>query len=166
MCHVLSSSTNNFADALTLSRMSSLSGRMNIARVWILYWIQENKKAAYFLRSKLFTYDIIKNSTAISIKHRILETFNIKTKINSDSLYSFKNSLFSPLLPDVCVNYSPRQLRFKDYDDPLWYLQTLLQTLKWNKRLNNNTNKFKSQKAPFYNNNTTEYIENELFQPR
>ena len=31
--HVLSSSTNNFAHAQTLSRMSSLSGRMNIARI-------------------------------------------------------------------------------------------------------------------------------------
>jgi hypothetical protein len=35
LCHVLSSSTNNFADALTFSRMSSLSGRMTIARVYI-----------------------------------------------------------------------------------------------------------------------------------
>jgi hypothetical protein len=33
LCHVLSSSTNNFAHAQTFSRMSSLSGRMNIARV-------------------------------------------------------------------------------------------------------------------------------------
>jgi hypothetical protein len=33
LCHVFSSSTNNFAHAQTLSRMSSLSGRMNIARV-------------------------------------------------------------------------------------------------------------------------------------
>ena len=44
----------------------------------ILYWIQENKTATYFLRSRIFTYDIIKNSTAISIKHGILATFNIK----------------------------------------------------------------------------------------
>jgi hypothetical protein len=28
---------------------------------WILYWIQENKTATYFLRSRLFTYDIMKN---------------------------------------------------------------------------------------------------------
>ena len=27
----------------------------------ILYWIQENKTATYFLRSRLFTYDIMKN---------------------------------------------------------------------------------------------------------
>jgi hypothetical protein len=33
LCHVLSSSTTNFAHAQTLSRMSSLSDRMNIARV-------------------------------------------------------------------------------------------------------------------------------------
>ena len=28
---------------------------------WILYWIQENKTSTYFLRSRLFTYDIMKN---------------------------------------------------------------------------------------------------------
>ena len=28
---------------------------------WILYWIQENKTGTYFLRSRLFTYDIMKN---------------------------------------------------------------------------------------------------------
>jgi hypothetical protein len=33
LCYVLSSSTNNFAHPQTLSRMSSLSGPMNIARV-------------------------------------------------------------------------------------------------------------------------------------
>jgi hypothetical protein len=32
----------------------------------------------YFLRPRLFTYDIRKISSAISIKHRILATFNIK----------------------------------------------------------------------------------------
>ena len=32
-----------------------------------------------------------KISTAISIKHRILATFNIKKKFNSDSLYAFKH---------------------------------------------------------------------------
>jgi hypothetical protein len=30
---------------------------------WILYWIQENITATYFLRSRLFTYDIMKNFT-------------------------------------------------------------------------------------------------------
>jgi hypothetical protein len=33
LCHVLFSSTNNFAHAQALSRMSSLSGHMNITRV-------------------------------------------------------------------------------------------------------------------------------------
>ena len=28
---------------------------------WILYWIQENETATYFLRSRLFTYDVMKN---------------------------------------------------------------------------------------------------------
>ena len=56
----------------------------------ILYWIQENKTATYFLRSRIFTYDIIKNSTAISIKHGTLATFNTKQKLNSESLYAFK----------------------------------------------------------------------------
>ena len=42
--------------------------------------MQENQTATYFLRSRIFTYDIIKNSTAISIKHGILATFNIKQK--------------------------------------------------------------------------------------
>jgi hypothetical protein len=58
---------------------------------WILYWIRENKTATYLLRSRLFTLHMIlwKISPAISIKHRILSTFNIKKKFNSDSLYAF-----------------------------------------------------------------------------
>jgi hypothetical protein len=40
--------------------------------------MQENQTVTYFLRSRLFTYDIMKFSTAISIKHRILATFDIK----------------------------------------------------------------------------------------
>jgi hypothetical protein len=32
-----------------------------VGKHWILYWIQENKTATYFLRSRLFTYDIMKN---------------------------------------------------------------------------------------------------------
>ena len=42
-----------FAHAQTLSRMSSLSGRMNIGRV---NWMEENQTATYFLRSRQFTY--------------------------------------------------------------------------------------------------------------
>jgi hypothetical protein len=70
---------------------------------WILYWIQENKTATYFLRSRLFTYDITKISTAISIKHRILATFNIKKKFNSDSLYAFKHK--STEVINFCFNH-------------------------------------------------------------
>jgi hypothetical protein len=53
-CHVLSSSTNNFAHAQTFSRMSSLSGRMNIARVNIGFFTgfkkikqRRNKRIAF-----------------------------------------------------------------------------------------------------------------------
>jgi hypothetical protein len=41
--HVLSSSTNNVAHAQTFYRMSSLSGRMNIARVNIRFFTGFNK---------------------------------------------------------------------------------------------------------------------------
>ena len=42
--------------------MSSLSYRMTIGQVNIgLSWMEENQTATYFLRSRLFTYDIMKN---------------------------------------------------------------------------------------------------------
>ena len=91
LCNVLSSSTNNFAHAQTLSRMSSLSGRMNIARVSIGFFTRFKKikqRRISFVQGYLRMI-LWKQSTAISIKHRILATFNIK-KINSDSLYAFK----------------------------------------------------------------------------
>jgi hypothetical protein len=79
---VLSSSTNNFAHAQTLSRKSSLSGRMNIARVNIGFFTGfktiKQRRISFvlgYLRMILWT-----NSTSISIKHRILATFNIKKK--------------------------------------------------------------------------------------
>jgi hypothetical protein len=82
LCHVLSSSTNNFAHAQTLSRMSSPSGRMNIAQVNIGFFTGfknlEQRRISFvlgYLRMILW-----KISTAISIKHRILATFNIKKK--------------------------------------------------------------------------------------
>ena len=82
LCHVLSSSTNNFAHAQTLSRMSSLSGRMNIARVNIGFFTGfkkiKQRRISFvlgYLRKILW-----KISTAISIKNRILATFNIKKK--------------------------------------------------------------------------------------
>jgi hypothetical protein len=51
--------------------------------------MQENQTATHFLRSRLFTYDIMKNFNCISIKHRILATFNIK-KDQFERLYAFK----------------------------------------------------------------------------
>jgi hypothetical protein len=91
LCHVLSSSTNNFAHVQTLSRMSSLAGRMFIARVNIGFFTGFKKIKQRRISFVLGYLRMIlwKMSTAISIKHRILATFNIK-KINSDSLYAFK----------------------------------------------------------------------------
>jgi hypothetical protein len=91
LCHVPSSSTNNFAHAQTLFRMSSLSGRMNIARVNIGFFTGFKKMKQRRISFVLSYLRLIlwKISTAISIKHRILATFN-KKKINSDSLYAFK----------------------------------------------------------------------------
>jgi hypothetical protein len=87
-----SSSTNNFAHAQTLSRMSSLSGHMNIARVNIEFFtgckkIKQRRISFVLGYLRMILWKI---STAISIKHRILATFNIKNKFNSDSLYAFK----------------------------------------------------------------------------
>ena len=87
-----SSSTNNFTHAQTLSRMSSLSGRMNIAQVNIEILLNTRKSnidVLGYLRMILW-----KISTAISIKHWILATFNLR-KINSDSLYAFKSCQYS-----------------------------------------------------------------------
>jgi len=73
-----SSSANNFAHAQTLSRMSSLSGRMNVAQVNIEFFtgckkIKQRRIsfALGYLRMILW-----KMATAISIKHWILATFN------------------------------------------------------------------------------------------
>ena len=62
MC-TFSSSTNYFAHVQILSRMSSLSGHMNIARVNIEFFTgcKKIKQRRIFLRSRLFTYDIMKN---------------------------------------------------------------------------------------------------------
>jgi hypothetical protein len=87
----MQSSTNNFAHAQTLSRMSSLSCRMNIARVNIGFFTGFKKIKQQSISFVLGYLHMIlwKISTAISIKHRILATFNIKKKFNSDSLYAF-----------------------------------------------------------------------------
>ena len=74
------SSTNNFAHAQALSRMSSLSGRMNIARVNIEFFTgckRIKQRRISFVLGYLRMI-LSKISTAISIKHRILATFNKK----------------------------------------------------------------------------------------
>jgi hypothetical protein len=78
-----SSSANNFAHAQTLSRMSSLSGRMNIERVNIEFFPRWKKIKQWRISFVLCYLRMIlwKISTAISIKHRILATFNKKQSI-------------------------------------------------------------------------------------
>ena len=104
LCHVLSSSTNNFAYAQTFFRMSALSGRMNIARVNIGFFINFKKIKQRRISFVLGYLRMIlwKISTAISIKHRILATFNIKKKsilkacaFKSVVLYIFKQYIMS-----------------------------------------------------------------------
>jgi hypothetical protein len=48
--------TNAFPNEFTVRSYEYCAGKH-----MILYWIQENKTATYFLRSRLFTYDIMKN---------------------------------------------------------------------------------------------------------
>jgi hypothetical protein len=62
--------TNPFPNEFTVRSHEYCAGKK-----CILYWIQENKTDTYVLRSRLFTYDIMKTSTAISIKHRIFYNF-------------------------------------------------------------------------------------------
>ena len=86
LCHVLSSSTNNLAHAQTLYRMSSLCRSykcMNIARVNIgvlTGWKKIKQRPIAFVLGYL-RMTLWKISTAISIKHRILATFNKKKSI-------------------------------------------------------------------------------------
>jgi hypothetical protein len=61
-----SSSTNNLTNSHMRKRFPEWVRHCQV--VWILrgstlkfYWIQENQTAMYFLRSMLFTYDIMKN---------------------------------------------------------------------------------------------------------
>ena len=77
--------------------MSSLSGRMNIARVNIGFFTGFKKIKQRRISFVLGYLRMIlgKISTPFNIKHRILATFNIKKKINSDSLYAFKHILFA-----------------------------------------------------------------------
>jgi hypothetical protein len=95
------SSTNNFAHAQTLYRISSLCRSyefMNIAQVnngVLTGWKKIKQRRISFVLGYLRI--LWKISTAISIKHQILATFNIKKKFNSDSqplntLYHFDYS--------------------------------------------------------------------------
>jgi hypothetical protein len=73
-------STNNFAYAQTLSRISSLSGHMNIACINIEFFtgckkIKQRRISFVLGYLRMILWKI---STAISIKHQILATFNIK----------------------------------------------------------------------------------------
>ena len=70
----------------------------------MLYWKQENQTATCFLRTRLFTYDLMKISTAISIKHRILATFNIKTN-QFELLYAFRDRKFNILIGVMFLKY-------------------------------------------------------------
>ena len=86
LCHVLSSSTNNFAHAQTLSQMNSLSDCMNILQVNIGFKKIKQRRISFvlgYLRMILW-----KVATAISINHRILATFIIK-----------KNSILTACMP-------------------------------------------------------------------
>ena len=66
LCHVAATAffinkqfrtcANAFPNEFTVKSYEYCTGKH-----WILYWIQENKTATYFLRSRLFTYDIMKN---------------------------------------------------------------------------------------------------------
>ena len=72
-----------FRTSQMLSRMSSLSGRMNVGRVNIEFfagWKKIKQRRISFVQGYL-RMALWKFSTAISIKHRILATFNIKKKI-------------------------------------------------------------------------------------
>jgi hypothetical protein len=77
--------------------MNSLSaGRMNIGRVNIGFfpgWKKIKQRRISFVLGYLRMI-LWKISTAISIKHRILATFNINKKFNYDSLYAFNGITF------------------------------------------------------------------------
>jgi hypothetical protein len=47
----------------------------NTGKHWILSWMEENQTATYFLHFSYLRMILWKNSTAISIKHRVLATF-------------------------------------------------------------------------------------------
>ena len=75
----------------TVSQMISLSGRINIARLNIGFFtgykkIKQRRISFVLGYSRMILWKI---SAAISIQHRMLASFKIKKKFNSDSLYAF-----------------------------------------------------------------------------
>ena len=111
------SSTNNFAHAQTLSRMSSLSGRMNIARVNIECFTgckRIKQRCISFVLGYLRMI-LWKISTTISIKHQILATFNIK-----------KNSILTACMPLIYVLYSTNKLFFILQNSKVHYFSVYL----------------------------------------
>ena len=88
-------STNNFAHMQTLFRISSQSNHVNIRRInnELFTGCKKIKQGRIFFVLGYLRMILWKISTAISIKHRILATFSINKKFNSDSLYAF--NLFS-----------------------------------------------------------------------
>jgi hypothetical protein len=85
LCHVLSSSTNNFAHAQTLYRMSSLcrsyecinTVRVNIECFTGCKRIKQRRISFVLGYLPMILWKI---STAISIKHGILATFNVTVR--------------------------------------------------------------------------------------
>ena len=80
-------------------------GRMNIMRVIIGFFTGFKKIKQRSISFVLGYLRMIlwKISTAISIKHRILATFNMKKQINSDSLYAFKVMVFNVTFNNISV---------------------------------------------------------------
>jgi hypothetical protein len=68
-----------------------------------------------------------KISTAISIKYRILATFNIKIKFNSDSLYAIKWTINTILWRISCTMWKPKWVSEGIFD--LGHIQSRLQCL-------------------------------------
>jgi hypothetical protein len=71
--------TNAFPNEFTVRSYEYCAGKH-----MILYWIQENKTATYFLRSRLFTYDIMKNFNCnfSTCKHNLV-SFSAESYFNS-----------------------------------------------------------------------------------
>jgi hypothetical protein len=99
----------NFAHAQVLSRneFTVRSYEYCASKHWILYWIQENKTATYFLRSRLFTYDTY---TVTSFGKAFAHVRNSLLKKNTwhkpQALVSFKKYM-TPPLPYFKVNIYP-----------------------------------------------------------